>query len=143
MGAPQILRAEPMAQVLTVAAMVATAEIALPVAALTAAGTGTATLGISSATATNTAVAGELAVVGSFQSTSAFSGVAGYNVLRIPNAAYTFGGANLPWISATVAQRQTVIIRAHNEVSLTAMEIQMFMNSGYTRFANMLFPGPK
>ena len=78
--------------------------------------------------------------MGSLPSTSAFSGVVGYNVLRVSNAAYSIAGANLPWVSGVIAQRQTVLIRAHQQASYTAMEIQLFMNSGYTRFADMLSP---
>jgi hypothetical protein len=132
-------RAEPMAQVLTVAAVVATAEIALPVAALTAAGTGATTLGMGTATATNTAVAGEIAVIGTTAQTASHAGVAGYNVLQVSNAAYTFGGANVPWVYGAIRAGQPVLVKSA-QAGLAAVEMQMFKNSGYMSVGNMLFP---
>ena len=128
-----------MAQVLTVAAVVATAEIALPVAALTAAGTGTATLGIGTATATNTAVAGELAVIGTTAQTAPYAGVAGYNVLQVSNSAYTFGGANIPWVHGVIRAAQPVVVKSA-QAGFAAVEMQMFKAAGYSSVGNLLLP---
>jgi len=132
-------RAEPMAQVLTVAAVAATAQIALPVAALTAAGTGTTTLGIGTATATNTAVAGEIAVIGTTAQTASHAGVAGYNVLQVSNASYTFGGANIPWVNGVIRAAQPVLVKSA-QTGFAAAEVQMFKNAGYKLVGQLLLP---
>ncbi len=131
-------RAEPMAQVLTVAAVAATAEIALPVAALTTAGPGTATLGIEAAQVTG-ATAGEIAVIGTTAQTASHAGVAGYNVLQVPANAFTFGGANMPWVNAVIRAGIPVLVKSA-EMGFRAQVFEMFKAAGYQLVGNMMFP---
>ena len=112
-------RAEPMAQVLTVAAVAATAEIALPVIALEAAGVGVTTLGIEAASL-------DTAVIGSQVNTAIYAELTGFNVLN--SSAWTWQTVNISWLNNVISSGQSVIVLAGNR--FTQQEVQYLIEQG-------------
>jgi hypothetical protein len=112
-------RAEPMAQVLTVAAVVATAEIAVPVIALEAAGAGVTTLGIEAASV-------DTAVIGSQANTAIYAGQTGFNVLN--SSTWGWQTANIPWLNSVISSGQSAIVLGGNE--FTQREVQYLIEQG-------------
>lgn len=108
-----------MAQVLTVAAVAATAEIALPVIALEAAGVGVTTLGIEAASL-------DTAVIGSQVNTAIYAELTGFNVLN--SSAWTWQTVNISWLNNVISSGQSVIVLAGNR--FTQQEVQYLIEQG-------------
>jgi len=89
-----------MKQMVEVGAVIASAEIVLPVAAMTAAGTGVATLGIESAPL-------DTAVIGGVTNTAPYPGQVGYNVMRTVEN-YSWVEHNVPWLNNIIRLGQPV-----------------------------------
>jgi RHS repeat-associated protein len=96
------------------------------------------TLGIESMTVTTSGAATDLVVVGSLENTAAFEGVQGFNVLRVPDAVYTWEGVNTVWLDSIIAQGQSVLVQAGGQ--FTQREIAYLLARGYTQYGTLLIP---
>ena len=108
-----------MAQTLQVGAVIATAEIALPVVALEMAGAGVTTLGIESASL-------DTAVIGSQANTAVYAGQSGFNVLN--RSTWAWETANVPWLNNVISSGQAVIVLGGNQY--TQREVQYLIEQG-------------
>lgn len=99
---------------------------------------GTTVLAIDSYAVTTSGAATDVAVLGNFEETSAFLGREGFNVLRVPNEAYTFESVNVPWLDSIIKQGQTVLVRPGGK--FTQEEIKYLLNAGYQRVGEYLLP---
>lgn len=107
--------------------------------AMYAAGTmtgGTTVLAIDSYAVTSGA-ASDIAVVGSFEETSAFVGREGFNVLRLNNWTWE---RNVQWLDSIIRNGQSVLVRAGNK--FTQQEIEYLLKAGYQKVGEYMIPPP-
>src|SRR6266511_1331703 len=85
-------------------------------------------LAIESMAVTTSGAASDIAVVGSFENTAAYANVQGFNILRVADEVYTWGGVNVPWLNSIIQNGQSVLVKAGGAV--TAAEIKYLQEEG-------------
>lgn len=136
-------RLEPVKKAVTAGAMIAGAQVALPMVGL--AGGGLTTLGLSGGAETAVGV-GEFAIIGQLPATANFIGLRGANVLNISPWTPALNNA---WIQKIIANRIPVLavsladkIKRDGVLTSFGKEVQQLQGAGYRWFGQWLVPPP-